>query len=61
MRFPIEKLASPPVVGATVVVLALLAACFLCGCATTESDMPWNVPQPWEGSPTIPGMPNYNE
>jgi hypothetical protein len=28
------------------------------GCATTESDtdMPWNTPQTWEGSPYIPGM-----
>jgi len=27
------------------------------GCATSDSDIPWNQPQPWEGSPTIPGMP----
>ncbi len=29
------------------------------GCATTQdddSDLPWNVRQPWEGAPTIPGM-----
>lgn len=29
------------------------------GCASTPSDesaMPWNTPQPWEGSPTIPGL-----
>lgn len=31
----------------------LLAA----GCATTnDSDLPWNTPQPWEGSPAIPGL-----
>lgn len=33
------------------------------GCATTdnqrESDIPWNQPQPWEGSPYIPGMDRY--
>ena len=26
------------------------------GCASTDSDQPWNNPQPWEGSPMIPGM-----
>ncbi len=35
------------------------------GCATTsprgrdDSDMPWNTPQPWEGSPFFPGMERY--
>jgi hypothetical protein len=34
------------------------------GCATTdadrrESDMPWNTPQPWEGSPFVPGLDRY--
>jgi len=29
----------------------------LSGCATShESDMPWNVPQPWEGTLGLPGM-----
>ncbi len=36
----------------------------LCGCASTDdyrdekeySDMPWNTPQQWEGSRSIPGM-----
>lgn len=23
-----------------------------------ESDIPWNAPQPWEGSPSIPGLNN---
>ncbi len=38
--------------------LMLAAALCLAGCATSgeESDMPWNSPQPWEGSPTLPGM-----
>ena len=32
-------------------------AAVLSGCATTtESDMPWNAPQSWEGSPYVPGM-----
>jgi uncharacterized lipoprotein YajG len=42
--------------------LILLAACLfiLQGCATDQdTDMPWNTPKQWEGSPTIPGMPNY--
>jgi hypothetical protein len=36
-----------------------LAATLLAGCATAdynESDIPWNTPQPWEGSPMIPGF-----
>jgi len=37
------------------------ALCILCGvlagCASVrdQSDVPWNVPQPWEGTPTLPG------
>jgi hypothetical protein len=40
----------------------------LCGCASTDdyrdeqeySDMPWNTPQQWEGSRSIPGLsPGY--
>jgi|GEM_PF-2636595 len=39
----------------------------LCGCASDDyrddkeySDIPWNTPQSWEGSRSIPGMtPNY--
>ncbi len=43
--------------------LSLLAIPFvLTGCATTDpdrdSDMPWNMPQSWEGSPAIPGLSN---
>lgn len=38
--------------------LAMLMA--VSGCATTdperESDLPWNMPQSWEGSPAIPGL-----
>lgn len=27
------------------------------GCASTpNSDIPWNVPQPWENSPAVPGL-----
>jgi len=36
----------------------VLVAC--AGCATTEnrpdSDLPWNIQQPWETAPTIPGL-----
>jgi hypothetical protein len=49
---------------------ALTAAALLvcCGCASTNdyhddkeySDMPWNTPQQWEGSQSVPGMgPGY--
>ncbi|MCF7849711.1 MAG: hypothetical protein K9M45_12750 [Kiritimatiellales bacterium] len=37
----------------------------MAGCTTTDpdreySDMPWNTPQTWEGSRSIPGMtPQY--
>lgn len=40
--------------------LALLAAAGLClaaaGCASpgAESDLPWNMTQPWESAPTLP-------
>ena len=38
--------------------LVLLTAGLLAGCATPDdSDIPWNAPQPWEGTPfTMPGM-----
>jgi hypothetical protein len=37
--------------------LILLGLLGVAGCASTEdSDMPWNTPQPWEGSPGIPGL-----
>jgi hypothetical protein len=42
------------------VVMAVAALCWAVlagGCASTESDIPWNEPQPWEGSPFIPGLP----
>lgn len=32
----------------------------VCGCASImndeESELPWNTPQSWEGSPSIPGL-----
>jgi len=44
--------------------LGTIAMLTLCGCASTDdyhdekeySDMPWNTPQQWEGSRSIPGM-----
>ena len=44
-------------------VSAAVSWLFVTGCATTgsydeESDLPWNTPQPWEGSPSIPGFEN---
>lgn len=41
------------------VLLVTVAAGMGAGCATRadhESDLPWNVQQPWEGAPSIPGM-----
>jgi hypothetical protein len=37
----------------------LLAALFLLagGCASMDSDLPWARQEPWEGNPTVPGMP----
>lgn len=44
--------------------LAALSLVILTGCATSgdyanESDIPWNAPEPWEGSPYFPGMNQY--
>ncbi len=39
--------------------LLTTAAALMTGCAMTgedESDMPWNTPESWEGSPMIPGL-----
>ncbi len=45
--------------------LFLLALVILTGCQHSkavqdedeiESDMPWNIPQTWEGAPGIPGL-----
>ena len=45
-----------------VVLAAVVSAGLLLagGCATSdaESDLPWNMTQPWESSPGIPGMNN---
>jgi hypothetical protein len=45
---------------AVFLVMALAGAVVFVGCATTpsdrESDLPWNVPQSWEGAPMIPGF-----
>ena len=42
--------------------LLIVTGIGLVGCAThdpdRESDMPWNMPQSWEGSPAIPGLGN---
>ncbi|MCU0856902.1 MAG: hypothetical protein MUC65_00670 [Pontiellaceae bacterium] len=47
----------------------IFIAALLAGCSTPTyedgtkrdySDMPWNTPQTWEGSPGIPGMSGYD-
>ena len=42
----------------SLVVLGILLVGFVCaGCATSDpGSMPWNTPQPWEGTPGIPGV-----
>ena len=45
--------------GVLAILISLMAACLLSGCATTyneDSDLPWNMPESWEGSPFIPGL-----
>ncbi|MCK5528812.1 MAG: hypothetical protein KAI74_03955 [Kiritimatiellae bacterium] len=43
---------------AVVMIMAMGAVALLSGCmsANTESDLPWNTPQTWEGSVSLPGM-----
>lgn len=37
--------------------LVLLSGLLMAGgCATGDSEMPWNTPQSWEGAPGIPGL-----
>ena len=44
----------------TAAMAVVLAGCViaLTGCmsANTESDLPWNTPQTWEGTVQLPGM-----
>ncbi len=43
------------------ITIILAGVALLTGCATLEdeSDLPWNTPQSWEGSPSIPGLNQY--
>ena len=40
--------------------LAAMTLFLAVGCGSmdpeAESELPWNTPQPWEGSPGIPGL-----
>lgn len=39
------------------IVVMLLMGALITGCATSgDSEMPWNVPQPWEGTIGLPGF-----
>lgn len=55
---PFRRLGWLFVLCAAAVALGLCSA----GCATSdpdaESDLPWNMSQPWESSPGIPGLNN---
>jgi hypothetical protein len=44
--------------GCRILALALTTTILLAvaGCASVDSDLPWNTPQSWEGSPAIPGL-----
>lgn len=37
---------------------ACLALCAGCATSDAESDLPWNMSQPWESSPGVPGLNN---
>jgi hypothetical protein len=38
--------------------LVVVLAIAMWGCRTPDDgNMPWNTPQPWEGNPRVPGMP----
>ena len=42
-------------------ILTVAGALAAGGCATTtESDIPWNSPQPWEGTILLPGLPQQD-
>jgi len=48
---------SPRVFLVIATILAWIGLLATPGCMTTDnSDMPWNAPQSWEGSPSIPGL-----
>ncbi|MDO9542542.1 MAG: hypothetical protein Q7J98_09495, partial [Kiritimatiellia bacterium] len=51
------KMATASSIKLTVVILVCGLLIGLQGCSSTKnsSDIPWNVPQPWEGVPSIPG------
>ena len=59
MSFSTSKKPAPDLTLVQVLILIGGMALSLCGgCVTTnDSDIPWNAPQPWEGSPNIPGLP----
>jgi hypothetical protein len=43
-----------------IVLLGCIVTLTGCMSANTESDLPWNTPQSWEGSVSVPGLsPNY--
>ena len=53
----LESILRPTVAILGVALMLLVSGCMSTG---TESDLPWNTPANWEGSPSIPGMtPEY--
>lgn len=57
----IGRLGARRLAGVGVLILAALAAIFcMAGCASTDTDMPWNTRQAWEGSPYLPGLSDRN-
>jgi len=54
MSFPMRRF-----LRAAALISLLAFSALLAGCATADpddSELPWNTPQPWEGSPMIPGL-----
>ncbi len=46
--------------GGGLILAATVAIFCIAGCASTDTDMPWNTRQSWEGSPYLPGLSDRN-
>ncbi|MFH0879510.1 MAG: hypothetical protein V2A34_07325 [Lentisphaerota bacterium] len=59
MDFKLRNKPLKTVMSLLLLALVSMGLIALMGCATADtdqSDLPWNTPQPWESSPTIPGI-----
>lgn len=44
---------------AAMALFGLIAACASTDVDRRQSDIPWNQPQQWEGTPMVPGLDRY--